>query len=101
MTIRNHFAASAILLLAACGSEPAPDTEAGGKAAGEVLGGTISDDMIALEQLTSQSPPEDSGSGASGAADPQGSAGQEEASAASQPEPDPAPASDPADSGEE
>ncbi|MEM1053105.1 MAG: hypothetical protein AAGI28_13530 [Pseudomonadota bacterium] len=32
-------------------------TETGGEAAGEILGGTISDDMIALEELTSTSPP--------------------------------------------
>lgn len=48
------------LLLAACGSDdPAGEkpAEQGGKAAGEVLGGTISDDMIALGELTSTSPP--------------------------------------------
>ncbi|MHA7819360.1 MAG: hypothetical protein ACX930_06920 [Erythrobacter sp.] len=31
--------------------------ETGGMAAGEVLGGTISDDMLLLEELTSTSPP--------------------------------------------
>ena len=48
-----------LLLLAACEDE-ATDTAApatGGKAEGEVLGGTISDDMLPLEQLTSNSPP--------------------------------------------
>ncbi len=45
------------LLLTACESEPEIDLgETGGTAEGEVLGGTISDDMIALEQLTSQAP---------------------------------------------
>lgn len=46
-----------MLLLAACESEPGARSGASGsKAEGEVLGGTISDDMIALEQLTSQAP---------------------------------------------
>lgn len=48
-----------LLLLTAC-EEEAPDVDTGatgGEAAGEVLGGTISDDMIALEELTSTSPP--------------------------------------------
>jgi len=47
------------LLVPACSSEDegtARTSEQGGKAAGEVLGGTISDDMIALEQLRSQAP---------------------------------------------
>ena len=50
------------LALAACSEEAvepgenAPVAE-GGEASGDVLGGSISDDMIALEQLTSQSPP--------------------------------------------
>ena len=48
--------------LAACSGETeAPEAQApaeqGGSATGEVLGGTISDDMIPLESLTSQSPP--------------------------------------------
>ncbi|MEO1730581.1 MAG: hypothetical protein AAFR64_07570 [Pseudomonadota bacterium] len=48
--------------LAACGSESeTPEAQApaeqGGTVTGEVLGGTISDDMIPLESLTSQSPP--------------------------------------------
>ena len=48
-----------LLLLAACEDEAAQvDTSAtGGKAEGEVLGGTISDDMLPLEELTSTSPP--------------------------------------------
>lgn len=53
-------ALAAALLLAACEDEAAEvprDTEQGGKAAGEVLGGAISDDMLPLERLRSQSPP--------------------------------------------
>mgnify|MGYP001804378512 CR=1 FL=1 len=40
---------------AAAPGDGAP-VEEGGEASGDVLGGTISDDMIELEQLTSQSP---------------------------------------------
>lgn len=50
---------AALLALSAC-EEEAPEavsTETGGEAAGEILGGTISDDMIPLEELTSTSPP--------------------------------------------
>jgi len=48
-----------LLVLTAC-EEEAPAvvaSETGGEAAGEILGGTISDDMIPLEELTSTSPP--------------------------------------------
>ena len=60
-----------LLLLAACGDDaPAVDTsQTGGKAAGEILGGTISDDMLPLEELTSTSPPAPRASGAAGAGD--------------------------------
>jgi hypothetical protein len=44
------------LLAAACTEEPSAPAERGGKAAGEVLGGEISDAMIPLEQLDSQAP---------------------------------------------
>ncbi|MGB3470673.1 MAG: hypothetical protein WBA51_07625 [Erythrobacter sp.] len=47
--------------LVACGDEAAPEGQApaelGGEVAGDVLGGTISDDMLPLDALTSQSPP--------------------------------------------
>ena len=51
--------AAPFLLLTACEEEAseAISTETGGEAAGEILGGTISDDMIPLEELTSTSPP--------------------------------------------
>jgi hypothetical protein len=46
-----------LLPLAACDSAPGTSAgKTGGRAEGEVLGGTISDDMIALEQLTSRAP---------------------------------------------
>jgi hypothetical protein len=50
-----------LLFLTACGDEAEPEADTanatGGEAAGEVLGGTISDDMLPLEELTSTSPP--------------------------------------------
>ncbi|MEM8724982.1 MAG: hypothetical protein AAGE86_05600 [Pseudomonadota bacterium] len=49
-----------LLLTTACEdtAEPDPDTvEQGGEVAGDVLGGSTSDDMIPLEELQSQSPP--------------------------------------------
>lgn len=55
--MRCMLALALLIALAAC--EGAPGTgkgETGGRAEGEVLGGTISDDMIALEQLTSEAP---------------------------------------------
>jgi len=48
------------LFLTGCEDEAEPvrdQAETGGRAAGEVLGGTISDDMLPLERLTSNSPP--------------------------------------------
>jgi hypothetical protein len=53
---------AALLLLAclAAGCTPeasAPSAERGGEAAGEVLGGSISDAMIPLDQLESEAPP--------------------------------------------
>lgn len=54
---------AALLALTACEDEAdtAVSTETGGEAAGEILGGSISDDMIALEELTSTSPPAERG----------------------------------------
>ncbi len=48
--------AALMLLAAACTEEASAPAERGGKAAGEVLGGSISDAMIPLEQLDSQAP---------------------------------------------
>lgn len=44
------------LLAASCTDEAATPAEQGGEAAGEVLGGSISDAMIPLERLDSQAP---------------------------------------------
>ncbi len=61
------------LALAACGDEADTDAapvEQGGEIEGDVLGGTISDDMLPLEELTSQSPSaKKSGDASNGAPD--------------------------------
>ncbi|MBD2842765.1 hypothetical protein [Erythrobacter rubeus] len=61
MMKRSITACAAFALLAACGSDDpsGEDTAAneGGEVTGNVLGGSISDDMLPLDQLTSQSPP--------------------------------------------
>ncbi|MEE4315439.1 hypothetical protein [Erythrobacter dokdonensis] len=44
------------LLVAACDEQAASPSGQGGEAAGEVLGGSISDEMIPLEQLRSEAP---------------------------------------------
>ncbi|KPF62943.1 hypothetical protein [Porphyrobacter sp. AAP60] len=44
------------LLASACKDDTAPSADSGGEAAGEVLGGEISDAMIPLEQIDSQAP---------------------------------------------
>ena len=52
--------AAGAALLSACGDDtPTPESgaEAERNAQGEVLGGTISDDMLPLDRLRSQSPP--------------------------------------------
>ena len=61
MSAMNRYAmiAATSLALAACGDDPAPSGEQGEEnldARGEVLGGTISDDMLPLDTVTSQSP---------------------------------------------
>lgn len=52
--------APTVLILSACSEEAAVEENGAsaqsGDASGEVLGGTISDDMLSLEQLRSQSP---------------------------------------------
>ncbi|MCL4671768.1 MAG: hypothetical protein KJZ64_02275 [Sphingomonadaceae bacterium] len=91
-----------LALLAACdkGTDNAAPAER--RAEGEVLGGTISDDMIPLEQLRSQSPPMRAAPGEGGAnvggADEAGP--QDGAAAPEEPAPaEPASATDSAEEG--
>ena len=73
--------------LAACESERAPppvEDDGRATAEGEVLGGTISDEMLPLDTLRSQSPSQGSGSG-SGGSSAEGST-EVETDAASEPE---------------
>ncbi|QYU69716.1 hypothetical protein J4558_06185 [Leptolyngbya sp. 15MV] len=49
--------AASALALAACDRSDPAQGESGTRAEGEVLGGSISDEMIPLDQLRSQSPP--------------------------------------------
>ncbi|WP_394730789.1 hypothetical protein [Altererythrobacter sp. GH1-8] len=55
----NRFVLLFLLLgLAACSDDPQQRSEDGDlEAKGEILGGTISDDMLPLESVASQSPP--------------------------------------------
>lgn len=99
MKFTNSIAPLLLLPLAACGDDaPAVDTsQTGGKAAGEILGGTISDDMLPLEELTSTSPPAPRasgapGSGAAGDGSDAGDAAATESEEAEAPEEAPAPA---------
>lgn len=56
MKLRLALIASTLSLAACNSGEPAAEGERK-TAAGEVLGGTISDDMLPLDTVTSQSPP--------------------------------------------
>lgn len=57
MRVRVTCLAVLIPLLAACGSDaPVADDEANRAATGEVLEGSISDDMLPLQDLSSQPP---------------------------------------------
>jgi hypothetical protein len=58
MTLRASITLPLIVLLAACGGSGAQREEGGaGEAEGEVLGGSISDEMLPLDAVKSQSPP--------------------------------------------
>lgn len=81
-TIRIAFSFVLLAGLAACGDEQASETSGDGRtAAGEVLGGTISDDMLPLPLVRSQSPPQRGGEG-SGASGADSSTGEADASGA-------------------
>ena len=83
-----------VLLLSACGDDAAPEAAQGGSASGEVLPGSISDDMIPTDALRSQGPqiieaPASAASGAPGAGETAAPAGEEaavEAEPAAEPE---------------
>lgn len=97
---------SAILLmlgagaLAACGEKSAPPQETGDAAAqgakGEVIGGTITDDMLPLDRLRSQSPPMSEDKPAGSASGRGAAAPATPAPAAPADTPDAAPAAEPA-----
>ncbi|OZA94118.1 MAG: hypothetical protein B7X57_02645 [Erythrobacter sp. 34-65-8] len=55
--LRPILLALPIFALVACEQAPENAAPAGARAEGEVLGGSISDEMIPLDQLRSQSPP--------------------------------------------
>lgn len=78
----------ALVALAACGEEPteAPADDRRG-AEGEVLGGTISDAMLPLPTVRSQSPPLESSPASPAAAGPPAEGGEPTA-ASSEPEPE-------------
>ncbi|UVI40307.1 hypothetical protein [Qipengyuania spongiae] len=91
-----------LLVMTACQDEaPADETGAGGRAEGEVLGGTISDDMLPLDTLRSQSPPlrpsaeatggEASGDGGATASPSEEAASEEPGEAAEDADPQPEP----------
>lgn len=83
--------ALATCLLAACGDDARRGENDDRTAAGEVRGGTISDEMLPLDQLKSQSPPQRVVSVATGDADSEENAeAGEEAPADEAAEPEPA-----------
>lgn len=57
MMLRPFFVLAITLALAACGSGKTPVAAEGANAQGEILGGTISDSMLPLDELKSESPP--------------------------------------------
>ena len=84
------------LLLAACGDDPAPAVDEDGReASGEVLEGTISDDMIPLGEVRSQPPLEE------GAEDSVDGATGDDAGGGSDARPASEPASEPEEADEE
>jgi hypothetical protein len=76
-----------VMALAGCGSDPAPVPAGDGTASGEVLEGSISDAMLPLDTVQSQSPPMEKAPSEPGdsASDPAG----EDDDSAEAPEPSP------------
>ena len=102
LLLRLPMLAVPLVALAACNQADESQAPVGGKAEGEVLGGTISDDMIPLDQLRSQSPPMRVAPGAGGSdiGNESAAAAEGETGAADEPAPaEPAPAAEP-DAGE-
>ncbi|WP_120076994.1 hypothetical protein [Aurantiacibacter odishensis] len=93
-TIRTlALAAPVLLALSACGDDPAVDVENDGReASGEVLEGTISDEMLPLDQVRSQAPLAEPEKGVEGGATPAAAPQSvtEEAQPAESEEPEPA-----------
>lgn len=92
---RSLMLAAPLLLLAACGDEAAEVSEGEEKldARGEVLGGSITDDMLPLDALTSQAPPQAGEDGATNEDAQQAADGPDEAGEPAAPdEAEPAPA---------
>lgn len=89
--IRFPALAALCVVLAACGDDPAPSEQedAARDARGEVLGGTISDDMLPLDTVRSQSPPLVEAE--EGGADPSGPDSTDEPAVADPPTDEPAP----------
>lgn len=78
MTLRPLLTIASLLALAACTGGNSPREEGGeGEAEGEVLGGSISDEMLPLDSLQSQSPPLKASPSASGDANEEAVEGEE------------------------
>lgn len=108
MKLRTASLASLALLVAACGDEPAEPAGADGErsAEGDVLGGTISDEMLPLDTVRSQSPSlkeaGEDGEGEGGEGSASQPASQPQAEAESEPEETAEPAAEaPAEEAEE
>ena len=94
--VRFRLVVPALLLLSACGDDAAPEAEQGGAASGEILPGSLSDDMIPTDSLRSQGPqiveqPASAATGGAavfGTAAPAGDAAAEAAEPAPAAEPD-------------
>lgn len=89
------------LVLASCGQDAAEVDErnADSTARGEVLGGTISDTMLPLDAVQSQSPPQAGQDSTAGGEDDESSSSEPDTQSDPQPEPEaepePAPESEP------
>lgn len=85
------------LVLASCGKDAAEVEErnADSTARGEVLGGTISDDMLPLDTVQSQSPPRAGQDSSAGGEGDESSSSEPDAQPDPQPQPEPEPVAEP------